>query len=229
MIGAATMELDELKLAWQQLDQQLQKQNQFNLEVLRDKKLDKTRKSLRPLYWGHILQILLGIVSIIFAVAVWRKNLDTTAVFVSGLIVHAYGIMLIATAGWVLDRLSKLDYSAPVLDIQKQLLRIERAYVRGGWLVGLPWWLLWIPYSLGLAGLAGLDLFTMAQGSGWITWSIVVGVIGMAATWLWYRWATDPKRAERAQRVKANIAGKSLTKAKQFLEDIERFEQEDSD
>lgn len=226
MTGAATMELDELKVTWQHLNKQLQQQNQLNKELLRDRKLDKTRKTLRPLYWGNIAQILLGIVSIIFAVAVWRKNLDTTAIFICGLIVHVYGITLIATAGEVIHRLTKLDYSAPVLNIQKQLLRIERAYTTRGWLVGLPWWLLWIPYSFGFAGLAGINLYAQAQGSGWFAWSVTVGVIGMIATWLWYRWARSPNRPERAKRVNQTIVGTSLTRAKQFVQELQRFEKE---
>ncbi len=221
------MELDDLKVAWQRLDRQLNRQNQLNLEVLRDKKLDKTRKTLRPLYWGRIAQILLGIVTIIFAVAVWQRNLDSTALFVSGLIVHAYGIVLIASGGVVIERLTKLDYSAPVLDIQKQILRIERAYVTGSWLSGLPWWLMWIPYSLGLASLAGIDLFGEAKGSGWLIWSVVVGVIGMLLTWLWYRWSTSAVRPERAARVNQSLAGSSLTNARRLLAEIEQFEQED--
>ncbi len=220
------MELDELKLAWQNLDDQLQQQNQINLSLLRDKKTDKTRKSLRPLYWGHVLQILLGIVSIVLGVAVWTKNFDNTPILISGLLIHLYGIALIITAGQVMHQITKLDYSAPVLNIQKHILRIERTYVNNGWVIGLPWWLLWLPFTLGLAALGGIDLYAKASGSGWVVWSIIFGVIGMLATWLWYRWARNPNNPERANRINQAIAGTSLTRAKRFVQELQQFEQE---
>lgn len=226
MIGAASMELDELKTAWQSLGSQLQQQNRISLQLLRDKKLDKTRKSLRPLYWGHIVQVVLGIVSIIFGVSVWTKNIDSAPLLVSGIVAHLYGILLIITAGQVMYQIKKLDYSAPVLGIQKQISRVERTYVNNGWLIGLPWWLLWIPYTLGILALIGIDLAPKVS-IGWIIWSIAAGVAGMVITWLWYRWATNPKRAERAQKINQAIAGASLTQAKQFVQEIEQFEQEE--
>ncbi len=220
------MELDDLKTTWQRLDRQLQQQNRLNLQRLRDTQLDKTRKSLRPLRWGHVLQIALGIVSIIFGVSIWTKNLSVTAYLVSGLIIHTYGIVLIVTGAQVLYRIKSLDFGAPVVDIQKQMLRIERTYVNAGWLVGLPWWLLWIPYSLGVASLGGFNLYAQAAASGWLGWSVGVCTIGMVATWMWYRKAQLSGDPEQVKKVNEAIAGNSLKNAKRHLKEIERFEHE---
>ena len=46
------MELDDFKSAWQSLDRRLQRDDTLKLHELRERKLDKARGSLRPLYWG---------------------------------------------------------------------------------------------------------------------------------------------------------------------------------
>ena len=43
-----TMELDELKQAWQTLDRHLARQHDLQWQILRDRKLDKVRDHLRP-------------------------------------------------------------------------------------------------------------------------------------------------------------------------------------
>lgn len=63
------MELDELKTAWQTLDRRLQQHNAINLQLFKDRKLDKARSSLRPLFWGQIAQMLFGLCFIVLGVS----------------------------------------------------------------------------------------------------------------------------------------------------------------
>ena len=50
------MELDELKAAWQVLGDRLERQEAIQWQLLRDRKLDRVRASVRPLVWGQALQ-----------------------------------------------------------------------------------------------------------------------------------------------------------------------------
>ena len=54
------MELDELKAAWQVLGDRLERQEAIQWQLLRDRKLDRVRASVRPLFWGQALQAMLG-------------------------------------------------------------------------------------------------------------------------------------------------------------------------
>jgi hypothetical protein len=45
----AGMELDELKHAWKTLDRRLEQQNALGLQMLRDGRLERARRGLRPL------------------------------------------------------------------------------------------------------------------------------------------------------------------------------------
>src|SRR3546814_10367088 len=61
---------------------------------------------------------------------------------------HVYGIAVIIFGGVMLGRISRIDFSTPVLNLQKQLASVRRQYVIGGMCVGLPWWLLWVPCAM---------------------------------------------------------------------------------
>ena len=66
-----TMELDELKHAWQALGRQLERQEAIQWQLLRERKLERVRHGLRPLVWGQVLQMLLGLGLIALGVAGW--------------------------------------------------------------------------------------------------------------------------------------------------------------
>ena len=159
MTGEQSMELDELKIAWQSLDRRIDQQNRLAWADLRERKLEKARVGLRPLYWGQVLQSVLGIPVVLLGVATWSRNLDVTSLLIAGLMVHAYGVLMIALGGRTLWLINRIDYAAPVVAIQKQLAELRRFYVLGGMIAGLPWWFLWMPFMMALVGLAGVDLF----------------------------------------------------------------------
>ncbi|MFD0740483.1 serine/threonine protein kinase [Lysobacter koreensis] len=219
------MELDELKSTWQALDRRLQQGNALNLQLLRDGKLDKARSHLRPLFWGQVAQIGFGALFVLLAAALWIGTRDLPAsVLVSGIVVHAYGVACIVAAGITLGLMSGLDYAAPVLEIQKQLAKLRRFYVVSGMVVGLAWWLLWLPVIVVLAGFDGRDLLMQAPEFIWI--SALVGVGGLLATWWFHRWSRHASRPRLAQAMDDAVTGRSLRKAQRALDEIAQFEKE---
>jgi len=216
------MELDDLKSAWQTLDRRLEQQNALQLHTLRGGKIDQLRGSLRPLVWGQLAQILFGALMLVLGVACWTRNSDVPALFGAGLSLHVYGVAAIIFAGVTLGRISRIDYAAPVLAIQKQLVQLRRTYILNGLCAGLPWWLLWIIAPMALLGLAGVDITSHAPEFVWI--SLAVGAAGLLATLWSLRWAQDPRRPRLAGLVDASMTGASLRKARCFLDEIAQFE-----
>ena len=219
-----TMELDDLKSAWQLLDQRLERENTINLQLLRDRRLDKARNSLRPLRWGQMLQMLFGIGFIGLAALLWSTKPDVASVIAAGVVVHAYGVICIIMAGVVLGGISKIDYSAPVLEIQMQLARVRRAYVLSGMVAGLSWWFLWVPILMVLLALAGVNLYAHAPSVVWI--GLAVGAAGLLGTWRLHRWSRQPGRPRLAKFMDDSLIGGSLLKAQAALDDIAQFEKE---
>lgn len=219
------MELDDFKSAWQSLDRRLQLENSLKLQDLRERKLDRTRGSLRPLVWGQIAQILLfGIPSIALAALLWISQPASASAIAAGVVVQVYGVFTIIGAGVVLSQLRKIDYAAPVLEIQMQLARVRTLYVRSGMLAGLPWWFLWVPLLMVLAGLSDVDLLARAPS---LVWSgLAVGALGLLATAWFHRWARRPERPAFAKRMDDSLSGDSLRKAMAQLEELARFERE---
>ena len=213
------MELNDFKSAWQTLDARLQRENTLKLHDLRERKLDKARGSLRPLFWGQIAQILFALPFLALAALLWMAKPASTSVIVAGVVLHAYAVLTIIGAGVVLGQLAKVDYSAPVLEIQKQLARTRTLYVRSGMVAGLPWWFLWVVILMVLAGLGDVDLLAKAPS---VVWSgLGIGAAGLLGTW-----SRRPERAAFGKKMDDSLTGGSLRKALAQVEELRRFEQE---
>jgi serine/threonine-protein kinase len=219
------MELDDLKQAWQALDRRLDQQHTLQLLAHRERKLDALRRHLRPLVWGHALQMLFGALLVVLAVSVWTQHSHQTHLLLAGLVMHVYGIAVVIFGGVMLSRISRMDHSAPVLDLQKQLARVRRQYVIGGMWVGLPWWLLWVPCAMLLfMALFGADFYRNAPLVVWI--NLGVGVLGLLATWAFHRWSRHPSRPRLTKWLDDSLTGSSLRKAQGVLDEIARFERD---
>lgn len=215
------MEPDDIKSAWQALDRHLQRQHTLELHRFREEKLRRMRSGLRPLFWGQLLQLLLGAGIVLLAATLWSTHPRAVAVIVAGVLVHAYGVACIIGAGATVGAMAKIDNAAPVLEIQKQLARVRKTYVIGGMVLGIPWWFLWVPFVMVLAGLAGVDVY--ARAPSFVAWSMAVGMAGMLGTWWVYRWS---RRPARAQALDDALSGASLRRARAQLDELERFERD---
>jgi hypothetical protein len=217
------MELDDMKAAWQTLNQRLETQTALNLQLFKEGKLDRMRRGLRPLVWGQAIQIVFGALIALWGGSFWVQHLDVLHLLVAGVIVHAAGITMIVLGAVMESLIARIDYSAPVLTIQRQLAQLRKVYVRGGLAIGLPWWVLWVPFVIVfLKTEFGADLFVNAPGVVWI--NIAAGFVGMLLTWMFIRWAA--KRPRLAKRLEDGAAGGSLNRAQSHLDEIARFEQE---
>ena len=218
-----TMELDDFKSAWQTLDQRLQLNNALKLHELRERTLARTRSNLRPLFWGQIAQILLvGVPAILFAALLWMSKPAFLSVIVAGVTLQVYGVLTVIGAGVVLGQLASIDHAAPVVDIQKQLARTRTLYVRSGMICGLPWWFLWVPILMVLAGLGDVSLLDQAPLMVW--GGIGVGVVGLLLTFQFHRWVRHPSRAHFGRVMDESLGGSSLHKAIAQLQEVQRFE-----
>jgi len=215
------MELDDLKGAWQILDRRLQQQSALNLHIFREGKLDKVRANLRRLYWGKIVQILFGDALIYFGVMSTIRYHDTPHLLACSVFMLAYGLLIVVLGGVIIGKVSRIDYAAPVLEIQKRVGALCRLQIIGSRCAGLPWWLLWIAiFVLEVKANLDTDLFVTAPSFVWA--NVVLGVIGIfASTWL-YRWWRQ-KRPDAVRKFE-DQSFRGLANARKMLDEIERFE-----
>ena len=212
-------ELDQLKAAWRTLEQRLEQQHALELQALLERRRERARRGLRPLAWGQALQILVGFAGALVFAPFWIAHRHEPALLVSGLVLHAYCIGLIAFGIVMQVRIARIDLAAPVLAIQRQLLLLRRTYVIGGLLVGLPWWFLAAPLLVVLTGGSVMD---DAPSAVWL--QLLVGAAGLlASAWL-YRWSSQPANAHWGRRLADGATGGSIRRAQAALADLDAFE-----
>ena len=217
----ARMELDELKHAWKTLDRRLEQQNALGLQLLRDGRLERARSGLRPLVWGQAIQMLIGGAGALLFAPIWIAYRHEPAVLLAGLVMHAYCLGLIAFGIVMQAKIARIDYAAPVLAIQRQLLDLRRTYIVGGMLIGLPWWFLTAPLLVALSQGAILE---RAPSVIWL--QLAIGAAGLLATWWFHRWANRPQRAAFGRKLDDGAAGGSIRRAQAALDELAAFERE---
>jgi hypothetical protein len=162
---------------------------------------------------------------IVLGVSAWRNDLDSIALIVAGITLHAFGVATIVAAGIMLQQLRRIDHAAPVLAIQKQLAHLRRLYVIGGAVVGLTWWLLWVPFVMAFFyWLGGIDMHNHMKPM--IYGGLIGGMIGLLATLWFHRWARRPERAAFGKAWDDSLTGSSLRKAGAVVDELAQFERE---
>jgi hypothetical protein len=218
---ATTMELDDLKSAWQSLDRRLQLDNALRLDDLRERRLDKARGNLRPLLFGMAVQALLGIGLVVLGVACWHRNMDVPGLLLTGIVLHAFGVLHVAFAGIITGLAASMDYAAPVLAIQKRLRLLLRLQVLNSNACGAPWWIVWVLVVIGFAGLSAGH--AAGPTPTWIWISLGFGLVGMLATWAWTARAARKREGLYAR---MDDGGDGIRRSLHLLDEIERFERE---
>ena len=216
------MELVVLKQAWQTLDKRLQQQNALQFDAFRERKAGIIKASLRPLFWGQLVQMLFGIATVLAGVWLWKNFSSITTVLVSGIVVHLYGVATIIASGAVLGGISKIDRSLPVLELQQRLATLRRTYIIGGAVVGLPWWLLWMVPPLVVVSLQAQQTGATVFSPTLLGWC-AVGVAGLVGTLWFHRWSHKPGREALAKRLDDGAAGGSLRRAQAELDALKAY------
>jgi hypothetical protein len=218
------MELNELNLTWQRLEKALERGNQLSVAMLRQQKLNATHRSLWPLKLNQAFQIGVGVLFILLAALLWSTKPSAISIILGGIAVQAYGIGCIVTAGIVFSSLSRIDYAAPVVEVQAGLAQVRRAYGICVLVAGLSWWFLWIPILIVLAALVHINLYAHAPSVFWI--GVAIGVAGLLGTYQLYLYCSKSSNMRLRQFMERATFGQSLQNAVQQLNEVRRFEEE---
>jgi serine/threonine-protein kinase len=175
--------------------------------------MERVEKSLRPLLHGQLLQVVMGIALVLLGVQCWARNTQVPHRLASGLIVHVYGVLVIAQAALVCTRIRRIDYTKPVTEIRSKLNSLRSGYLRAGVIIGFVWWLMWIPAAVA----CGFDAVLYPQS---LIVSLAVGIAGFAVS-LWLYWRALRPGNPSAESWRTKLAGESIAAAYLALEEIE--------
>jgi hypothetical protein len=120
------MELDELKASWQRLDQRVQELTLINRRLLIDTTVRKVRWRLAPWILGALANIGLGLFFAISSVGFWSAHLDSPPALIAGIAVQVMSILFIVIGAVRLALVRQIDFTQPVLEIQRALASMQR-------------------------------------------------------------------------------------------------------
>jgi hypothetical protein len=219
------MELDEMKGAWLALDRRMERQETLNLHVFRENRLDRLRATLRPLWIGQIIQIIAGVLLALLFAPFWVEHRDTPHLLMTGLSLHAYALMFILFAARDLYMIQRVDYSVPVLEIQRRLTELRAWRVRVAPVLGAVGCLIWVPFLLWLFEVAfDVDVYALHPEVVYVF--IASGLAFLGVMLLVIRWMRNPRRAPLAKILEDSVAGRGIAKAQRFVDEIATFARE---
>jgi hypothetical protein len=217
-------ELDDLKLVWQNLNRNLERQHTLALHQFKESKLDRFRSGFRPLVIGQVIQVICGALLAAISARFWVNHLGTVHLMVYGILLHAYGVMLIVFAVRDLVLIHEVDYGAPVVAIQKQIARLRAWHQRVGIWFAVAGCFIWVPLMLMIFYGLGVDVWMAKREV--VYWLVFSSFVCLALTYGLVWWSRRPGQARLARYLRTSSAGRGVNRAQALLEEIERFERE---
>lgn len=219
------MELDELKSAWQEMDQRVGATMAIQLDLNRELRVDRTQRSLRKFSGLPIFELITGLFSAVIAGGFLADNLGHATFLgsLAGLVIFLLGVFTVAISVWQLAMIGSIDYSAPVVEIQRTLLKITQLRIRSAtWLLALlvPIWTVFPIFALQLVGKYELyKIFSPAWVAGNAVFGMVLVIAIMQIAKRGGKWFGGTSWTKL-------LTEESLAQAAAHLAEIERFEQD---
>ena len=222
------MELDDLKGLWEDQDRKLDASLRLNTRLLIESVLartDTTLQGLSRLLWFELAMI---VVAVLLTGSFLASHISQPRFLIPGVGLHLSVIALIIAGVRQLVAIRTLDYSAPIVVIQKRLesLRVERIRATKLTLLCSPliWTALLVVAPKGLFGVDSYAIF----GATYLLANLLLGLfVIVLAVWISRRYAARMELSPLAQRLMRNLADHSLNSAVGFLDSISRFEEDE--
>lgn len=219
-----TTELDDLKAAWQMMNRKLERQHALALHQFKESKMARFRSGFQPLVAGQVIQLVLGAILAAICARFAVQHLLTPHLLVYGASLQAYGLMLALFAVRDLVLISRIDYDAPVIIIQKQIAALRAWHLRAGLWFAVGGCFMWTPLLLVIFYAAGADLWLVKPQM--VYWNVLSSFVCLGASYGLVLWSRRPGQEKLAKHLSDSSVGRSVARAQALLEEIEQFERE---
>lgn len=212
-----TIDLEELKREWAQTKLRVER---LELASVGRQSRGVLRATQVRIWVAQLVWVLL----VISSAAFWSSHLDVPHLVIAGMSLHVYGVVAIVLGGIQLRAIAAIDYGEPVVELQRRLAKLIRLRARCSLVLGLPWWVLWLPCMIvGLTALTGVDFYDPL----WAALSIAIGILGLGVTIVIARFIAARTPPDRGlNRMIDELAGRSLVRAAREVDAVARFADE---
>jgi hypothetical protein len=221
------MDLQDMKDRWAEYDRKLETSLRLNTRILREINLSRVDSVLKRLSRLIVFELLANIGAAAVLGMFIARHLEEARFLAPAVLLSFSSVALVIASIRQLGALHGLDYSAPVVAIQKQLeaLRIERIRTTQWVLLLSP--LLWTPLLIvALEGLLGIDSYLFLDGR-WLAANLLVGLAFIPLMlWVARRFAGRWQGSPLVRSLMDDLAGRSLVAAAGFLSTLSGFEEE---
>jgi len=220
------MDLEDLKQRWQEQDRKLDEVLRLNTRLLQQPVLNRAHTALRWLSLGLWIELGLNFLATLWLGSFLAHHLAEPRFLIPAVTLDLAAILLLAAGIRQLAALRAIDYSAPVVAIQRRLESLRAERIRAVQLTLLFAPLLWTPLLIvALRGLLGLDAYAMFP-AGWLLGNLLCGLLVIPlAVGISRRYADRMGRSPWVQRLMRTLAGHSLATATGFLDSLAQFEE----
>jgi hypothetical protein len=221
------MELDDLKRLWEEQDRKLDASLRLNARAVEDSVRGRARAAARLTSLGVILELVLAFVPVLWLGSFIADHVAAPRFWIPAALLDVFAI---ATFGGLVRRqviLGSIEWSAPVLEIQKRLATVRVGTVRATkWTFFLAP-LLWPPlFIVAFEGFLGVDAYE-AFGGMYIAGNVLFGLACLAlAVWISRRYANRMQRSSVVRGLMRSLAGRNLAAAEAALGSLDRFAQD---
>jgi hypothetical protein len=220
------MELEDVRLRWQELDRKLDASLRLEKRVLTEAVLSRAQAASRWAGRGILVEILLGAIPVLWLGSFLADHIREPRFWIAAAVLDVFAV---ASLGSLLRQqalLRAIDWSGPVAAIQRALAEIRVGRVRATkWtLMIAP--LLWTPMLVvALRGFLGVDVYRAFDGAGlFLAANLLFGLAFLGtAVWASRRFSERLHRVPFVRRLLRDLGGRSLGEAEGVVASIERF------
>jgi hypothetical protein len=221
------MDFDTLQRRWDRLNETLDTRLDQQSQALRALYFQTVQRAVRRSSWGLSAEVIITLPVLLLLGSFLAAHITEPRFFVPALLLQLFAIVQLALHIHKLVVLRSLDYSEPVVSIQKRL-----AALRVRWLRQLVWLyaclpLLWPPLLIvAMQGLLGLDAYALL-GLPYLGVNLLVGLACVPLV-LWLARALAPRvgHVPALRRLVDDLTGRSLREALDTLDAAAAFERE---
>ena len=221
------MELDEMKAVWEKYDHKLDTSIRLSTQLLKAPVLRRAHSAMTRMLVALAIELALAVL-----VTAWLGNFNWTHLtqprfLVPGLLLQIATIALVGAYIRRIVAIRAIDFSAPIVAIQKQLEAIRMAEIRATkWTILLAP-LAWTPLLIvAFQGCFGVDVYAHFPAS-WLAGNVIFGLVVIALErWIARRYAERMQGSARLQRWMRDVSGYNLRAATQFMRTAAEFEEE---